>query len=106
MLLKLEVYLNSQLLPLKDNQFNPTIDIPESNSVQTLQVFAYDKAGNKYQTELMSFTVSTNFFVRLYMNKPLFFGSIAAIVAVIGGAIFIIFKKKNKKDEKTTNETK
>ena len=103
---KLEVYLNSQLLPLKDNQFNPTIDIPESNSVQTLQVFAYDKAGNKYQTELMSFTVSTNFFVRLYMNKPLFFGSIAAIVAVIGGAIFIIFKKKNKKDEKTTNETK
>ena len=42
-------------------------------------------------------TVSTNFFIRLYSDKPVFYGSIVAAVAVVAGSGALIVRKKNRK---------
>lgn len=76
-----------------------------------------DKAGNvintspdapdkeKYDlgefTFLNNVTVDTNPFVLWYANKPLFWGSIGALVAIIIGVFLVVFlkKRKNNNDE-------
>ncbi len=92
---------------LVDAQFT----ISEASSAQHIRIVAEDLSGNVLDTDgtiegsantTVSFerdvTVSTNFFVRWFANKPLFFGSIAVIVAA-GVGIYFIVAKKHKKEE-------
>ena len=43
-----------------------------------------------------SVTVSTNFFIRWYANKPLFIGSLAGLAAVVAVVVILLAKKKRK----------
>ena len=86
---------------LKDAVF--TID--EASSAQHIRIVAEDQSGNVFDTDeddTLTFehdvTVSTNFFVRWFANKPLFFGSIAAIVIIGAGIWFAVAKKKKNED--------
>lgn len=86
--------------------------INESSGRQHIRIVAEDLSGNVLNTDEkddngafitnISFerdvTVSTNFFVRWFANKPLFFGSLAVIIAAGVGVYFIIAKKKNSKE--------
>lgn len=85
--------------------------ISEASSAQHIRIVAEDLSGNVLDTDgsiegsvntgitfERDVTVSTNFFVRWFANKPLFFGSIAVIVAA-GVGIYFIVAKKHKKEE-------
>lgn len=91
--------------------------IGSSNGPEDVRIYIKDLAGNvtdtndeKFDIDSIDFnrqiTISTNFFVRWYANKPLFWGSLVAI-AVAGGVIaFFIATKKRKKDDERTEEIK
>lgn len=95
-----------------DSAFNYSgqFTIDESTEAQTVQILVTDLAGNVTDTaaddfstgELYVFndvvTVSTNFLVRWYANKPLFWGSVGGVV-IMASAITLIIAAKNKKKE-------
>lgn len=64
---------------------------------QTVEVVATDAAGNSETTVIENVTISSNFFLRLWANKPLFFGILFGALAVAGGIIFLV--KRRKKDD-------
>lgn len=91
------------------NDYSGEFAIKEKNEAQTVRIKVTDLAGNVTDTKSEEFssgdkyvffdtvTVSTNFFVRWFANKPLFFGSIAGAVVVLGGAGTIIGLRMRKK---------
>lgn len=92
------------------NDYSGNFTIKEKNSAQKVRIIVTDLAGNITDTNSDSFdpgdkfvfvdaiTVSTNFFVRWFANKPLFFGSIGGAVAILAGAgVLIGFKARKKK---------
>lgn len=95
------------------NNYSGSFILTENSSPQTVQLVVKDLAGNAVDTDAVDFnseydfnksvTVSTNFFVRFYANKPLFWGlagALAAAVVFILGFILIMRRKKEKeKDE-------
>lgn len=122
----IDVIVNGQKETITDfknggNAFNYTGEFPlnESSNKQTVQIIATDLAGNVTDTASDEFkenhsadsenglyvfydtiTVSTNFFVRWYANKPLFWGSIGGTIVLIGLIWFLVaFKRKKKEDE-------
>lgn len=92
-----EVLLNNEHVDInsKDGD-NLVVNIPEKNTLQTLKVIAKDKAGNASIKEISNFTVSSNFFVRWYLNKPLFIGSIFTILASVSIIATLFIKRKKK----------
>lgn len=91
------------------NDYSGEFTIKEKNEAQTVRIKVTDLAGNVTDTKSESFssgekyvffdtvTVSTNFFVRWFANKPLFFGSIGGAVVILGGVGTIISLKVRKK---------
>ena len=89
------------------NNYTGSFIISESTSAQHIRIVVTDMAGNVTDTSSDEFTsiyafndsvtVSTNVLVRLYANKAIFFGSIAAVVVGIGGAAGGIFLYRRKK---------
>lgn len=89
------------------NNYTGSFIISESTSAQKVRIVVTDLAGNVTDTSSEEFTsiyafndsvtVSTNILVRLYANKAIFFGSIAAGVVGIGGAVGGIFLYRRKK---------
>lgn len=91
------------------NNYSGSFKVSEKNSAQKIRLVVEDLAGNVTDTDSDDFesafafsksvTVSTNFFVRFYANKVLFWGTIGGIVVVV--ALFSVFaaKKRKKKEE-------
>ena len=97
------------------NNYTGTFTIGEGAD-QEVVITITDKAGNVLTTADESFsptaytfnktiTVSTNFFIRWYANKPLFWGSIGAIIVIIALIIFFILFKRRKDDDEEEAQT-
>ena len=84
------------------NRYEGKFTLKEKSNVQKVRLVVTDLAENRTD-KLLSVTVSTNFFVRWYANKVLFWGSIAGFVAIVTvgtiGILFIRRKKTNNKNE-------
>ena len=101
--------------------YSGSFDISEQDSTtaQKVQFIVTDLAGNVTDTDSEEFlkahsednedstyiffnevTVSRNFLVRWYADKPLFWGSIIGVIVLTGAIWFFIVAKKKKKEEK------
>ena len=89
---------------LAENDGKITFKVPEGleNQVQIIcNDCAVNAAGdtNEYNETYEKVTVSMSTWIIFYANKPLFYGSIAGVVALIAGIIILIVLKKRKKEE-------
>lgn len=96
------IYLNNNNIEYEVDGDTYIIEVPESDEQQEVKVVAKDSAGNEHTVLVEHVLVSTNWVVRWYNNKPVFFGSIAGVLGVAGLIIFFVVKKK-KKDEEENN---
>ena len=114
----IEVIVNGSTIDtiteFEDSAFNysGSFTLNESSDAQTVQLKVTDIAGNVTDTASDDFstndlyvfnntiTVSTNFFVRWYANKPLFWGSIGGVIVLAGFIWFLVAFKRKKKDDK------
>ncbi len=94
------VYDGEELL--KDNGVIETA-VASANRWQNIEITAEDAAGNvlgqskealEGEPVVLRVLVTPNIVIQYYMNKPLFYGSIAAIVIMAGLIIFLVAKKK------------
>lgn len=74
-----------------------TIDVDSKASYQNLKLIAYDAAGNPTDPIEYEVLVTSSWWVQFFMNKPLFFGTIAAIVIIAGAAGLLIVRRKKAK---------
>ena len=77
--------------------------VPSANSWQEIEITSEDEAGNqlgetkekdKAQSVVMKILVTPNLLIQYYMNKPLFYGSIATVVMIAGVIGFLARRKK------------
>ena len=99
------VYDGEELL--KDNGVIETA-VASANRWQNIEITAEDAAGNvlgqskealEGEPVVLRVLVTPNIVIQYYMNKPLFYGSIAAIVIMAGLIIFLVAKKKKDRSE-------
>lgn len=75
-----------------------------SNSKQKVKAVAVDMADNEATSDNHNILITTNLFIQYINNKPLFIGSIIALVLIAGGAIyFFIFRRKKSEDAADAN---
>lgn len=84
---------------LEEHEGKVTFTVPEGleNQVQVVcDDCAMNSAGttNTFDETFEKVTVSQSKVVIFYANKPLFYGSIAGLLAVTGGGLFFILRKK------------
>lgn len=114
MLSSITVYLNGEILnswtDINSYSGEWKFKVP-AGLEQNIRIVVVDMTGNTLDTDADSFapgygfnrtiTVSTNFFLRLYANRPLFIGVvIGASVLLVGGLILIILLLKKRKSKK------
>lgn len=98
-----DIYLNSQLATSFDedtlSEYHGVVsyEIKETGSVQTVYVIARDAAGNETKTDAISFLISSSAFIRWLYNRPLFFSSIAAVAALAGSIVTVVFVRRKKR---------
>lgn len=73
-----------------------TLEIPSRTSAQSLNVSLKDIAGNETKTGVDNFLITTNLIILWFKNTPVFVGTILGLLAVIGGTIFVIIRRKRK----------
>ena len=92
------------------HNYSGNFNLKEANAAQSVRLVVTDLAGNVTDTSSEGYkpafsfnspvTISTNFFVRWYANKILFWGAIGGFVLIVVGiAVGIILLKRRKKDE-------
>ena len=75
-----------------------------SNSKQKVKAVAVDMADNEANSDNHNILITTNLFIQYINNKPLFIGSIIALVLIAGGAIyFFVFRRKKSEDAADAN---
>lgn len=75
-----------------------------SNSKQKVKAVAVDMADNEASSDNHNILITTNLFIQYINNKPLFIGSIIALVLIAGGAIyFFVFRRKKSEDAADAN---
>lgn len=75
-----------------------------SNSKQKVKAVAVDMADNEANSDNHTILITTNLFIQYINNKPLFIGSIIALVLIAGGAIyFFVFRRKKSEDAADAN---
>lgn len=68
----------------------------DSTKAHTLKVMCTNKAGNQTVLEYSGFYITTNMWIRYLNNKSLLFSSIAGILILVGGSIFIVIRKRKR----------
>ncbi len=96
---------NAEELTVTQDGDNYSFELKEGTSAatskQSVLVVCTDKAGNQNEEqEILNFTISSSLWIRYYANKPLFYGSIGGIVALLIVAGFIIFRNKDEESKK------
>ncbi|MCR4691536.1 MAG: Ig-like domain repeat protein, partial [Lachnospiraceae bacterium] len=92
-----EVYVDNALVKteetdaLLENNGITTVTLKGSNKRQLLKVSSRDAAGNRAYSPEIFFLITKNILIQWYSNKILFFGSIIAVLFVIG--VFATRKK-------------
>lgn len=91
------------------NSYSGDFTVSEKNSEQKVRLVVEDLAGNVTDTDADEFesayafnksvTVSTNFFVRFFANKLLFWGTVVGVAAVLTFIILLLAKRRKKEDE-------
>lgn len=76
-----------------------TYTIKNASSFQDIRAVAVDAAGNEAETEHFRVLVTSNLLIQYYSNKPLFIGSIIAVVAIAGIIWFLVAKRKKEREE-------
>lgn len=71
-----------------------------ANQWQQLTVVSTDMAGNVSEQSMVRYLLTDNLFVQYFNNKPLFYGSLVAVAALVVLTVVFVNKKKNKQ---TTN---
>lgn len=89
---------------LEEHDGKITFTVPEGyqNNVQIICTDCAknsEGATNTFDKTFEKVTVSASQIVIFYANKPLFYGTVAGLAAIIGGIIFVVYKKR-KKEEK------
>ena len=75
-----------------------------SNSKQKVKAVAVDMADNEATSDNHNILITANLFIQYINNKPLFIGSIIALVLIAGGAIyFFVFRRKKSEDAADAN---
>lgn len=93
-----KIYLNDTEVKYNNEGESYTFDIPEKNEKQNVKIIATDAAGNELALTVDNFLVTSNVFVRWFNNTPLFIGTIAGIVVIIGAVIVLVVLKRRKKE--------
>ncbi len=89
---------------LEEHDGKITFTVPEGYQ-NNVQIICTDCAKNSegttntFNETFEKVTVSASQIVIFYANKPLFYGTVAGLVAIIGGIVFVVYKKR-KKEEK------
>lgn len=95
------IFLNDKEVEYTVDGENYTFTVPSGNSPQDVRIVAVDAAGNVIKKEVKDILVSTNYFVRLYNNTPLFIGSLAGAGAfIVGVSSYFVFFRKKKDDDR------
>ena len=72
------------------------ITLDASSGYQTIKVQAFDGAGNESADTQYQVLVTTNFFVRFFYNKPLFYGSIIFLILLLLAIAYYVKKRMDK----------
>ncbi len=81
---------------LEANNGEIVFNVGAKDNYQHIVITSYDAAGNESEVVEYDVLVSANALVRFYNNKPVFYGSLAGLLALI---LFILFLLKRKKDD-------
>lgn len=103
---KVEIYVNGKLFKTLEGEElaaangSYTFTLEESQDVQSIYAVLTDVAGNETRLEEVSFYLNSSTFQQFLHNKPLFYGSLAALLAAAALIIILIIKKRKKDQEK------
>lgn len=99
---KAEIYVDGNIIDELDaNEIEEinglyTLTVKDSSSFQNIAAKVYDAAGNEADSDVVRILVTSNMLTQYFYNKPLFYGSLVAIAAVIWGLYLLLTKKINK----------
>lgn len=100
-LANVKAYINEKEILVDESGESFYFDIPEANERQIIRIVAVDAAGNEAECVIDEILVSSNFFVRWYNNKPVFWMSLILGFGISFMIIFLIVKRRKKeKNEK------
>ena len=90
-----------------ESVFQKLASSPDGNSASlvlddyqdyTITAEAVDEAGNRTKMEPIHFTLSNNMFLKLYQNKPLFWGIAAGVCVLLSGGVLLLVRIRKRRN--------